>query len=383
MEVNVYNVIWADDEIDAYAANKAKMDIMQKANIRLLATAHTSNELREKLNLYESAVDAVITDGNFDRTKTVGVNRSTSGLNDVLNFIEVYNSKRIIPFYLYTGKSQFLLDRFPDGELDYFMNLDRYFEKAEFSEMLDKIKSDVDKINSPQFQIRNKYKLEFEAASLIDDAERNLEKGLLYMYEESWKDLQDYFNPARKIVERIFDKCVENNMLPYVDSLNGMATLLNDNHLGNIQMKVQVMPRPLAYSLRYYLDITQDASHDGSLKLGVDKYVRDSQNTNLYSAILHIAMDLLLWYKQYNDSFESYSQPIWEGSLFEYVGRLCYNPERKFYYTGIYEVPAKKEILNDGDKIAIIKSTDNKHSKGNITKYVYEYKILKDDKRNS
>lgn len=383
MEANVYNVIWADDEIDAYTANEAKMTIMRKANIRLLATAHTSNELRDKLNLYESAVDAVITDGNFDRTKIVDVNKSTSGLNDVLNFIEVFNSKRIIPFYLYTGKSQFLLDRFPDGELDYFMNLDRYFEKAEFSEMLDRIKSDVEHINSLQFRIRNKYVREFEAAKLIEDAERNLEKGLLYQYNEDWKDVQDYFTPARKIFERIVDKLKEQKKLPPISKLNTMGKLLVNGKYEDdecsYELRQEVMPAPLAHSLQFFLDITQDGSHDnGDLKLGVDSYIRKSHNTNLFNSILFITMDLLLWHMDY--SKDNNAEEIWSGGpKFEYTGKACLSPDGRYWYTGEYELMKDKD-LTDGVSIGVKWGLDNTKPKTGIKKFVPRkgYVIIKD-----
>ena len=69
MKTNVYNVIWADDEIDSFRMDKITMSIMKSQNIHLLDYAHNSTELREKLNELEDMVDAVITDGNFDKKK--------------------------------------------------------------------------------------------------------------------------------------------------------------------------------------------------------------------------------------------------------------------------------------------------------------------------
>ena len=295
MEANVYNVIWADDDVDSYRMDDVTIRIMKSENVKLLDYAHTSTELREKLNEWEDMVDAVITDGNFDRKRTTDILKSTSGLSDVLSFINEYNRKRFIPFFLYTGKKALLKEKFTDGELEYFENRDRIFEKGNFKAMLLKIKEDVDNINSPQYRIRNKYSKEFEAAKLIDEATENLQRGLLYLYDEgSWNNTQDYFNPARKIVERIKTSCSQMNLLPPRLSLNVASKLFSGLDCG-FRLKRELMEKPLAESLHFFLKITQDGSHDeDDMSLNVDQYVRDTKNINLYRTILYITMDLFL-----------------------------------------------------------------------------------------
>ena len=217
METNVYNVIWADDEVDIFYRDENVQRTFKKAGICIIDIAHTSAELREKLTEWEDKVDAVITDGNYDKRKTSDIeeSRTTSGLVDTISLISEFNRKRIIPFFLYTGKGKMLQEKFTDGELEYFEKRDRIIKKGRIKELLEKIIHDVNEINSPTFRIRNKYAAEFEAASLIDEATENLERGLLYLYEDdAWKNTQDYFNPARKIVERI-----KGNMLEFMISL--------------------------------------------------------------------------------------------------------------------------------------------------------------------
>lgn len=59
------------------------------------------------------------------------------------------------------------------------------------------------------------------------------------------------------------------------------------------------MPAALARALWYFLDITQDTSHKkDDLNLNVLKYVSDVQSISLFRSVLHIAMDICLWYEQ-------------------------------------------------------------------------------------
>lgn len=375
MAANVYNVIWADDEIDSLRRDKSVVSVMESQNVKLLDFAHTSSELKEILTEKEDMVDAVITDGNFDKKRTINFNdRSTSGISDVLTFISEFNRKRTIPFFLYSGKKKLLKEKFTDGELDYFEQRGRIFEKGNLDKMLIKIKEDVDYINSAQFRIRNKYAKEFESAKLIDDAERNLEKGLLYLYEgDSWKDTQDYFNPARKIVERIIDSCIKMNLLPPHISLNTAQKILQ-GALSDYSISVPLMEKPLAESLRFFLSITQDGSHDANdLQLGVDQYVRQTQNVNIYLSILHIAMDLLLWHEKMYKTYENNTNRLWTCS-FVYQGKVCLHPSGKFFRLGVYQLENKSGALKDGDEVGIRNSIPNKNAalKPAITDFVFE-----------
>ena len=372
MEANVYNVIWADDDVDSYRMDDVTIRIMKSENVKLLDYAHTSIELREKLNEWEDMVDAVITDGNFDRKRTTDILKSTSGLSDVLSFINEYNRKRFIPFFLYTGKKALLKEKFTDGELEYFENRDRIFEKGNFKAMLLKIKEDVDNINSPQYRIRNKYSKEFEAAKLIDEATENLQRGLLYLYDEgSWNNTQDYFNPARKIVERIKTSCSQMNLLPPRLSLNVASKLFSGLDCG-FRLKRELMEKPLAESLHFFLKITQDGSHDeDDMSLNVDQYVRDTKNINLYRTILYITMDLLLWHKRMKDLYSENDERLWD-SDFIYENKVCMHPSGRFYYSGKYQLDSKDTDLRDGDWVGILKSEKSRRPVGEITEYVWK-----------
>ena len=385
MNKRIIRVLWADDE-EVYNEDYMPWESDQY-KIELVAGVQDADELRSELIKHFRLIDAVIIDANFADKGMPTSERTGSGLvksNELRAKYENWN--KAIPFFLFTGRSDDVLkDMFvsDSGMLDYFVGNNHKFSKLvenATQRLFDRIDEVVEQPRTPEYQIRNKYQAEFEAAKLIEDAERNLEIGLLFVYEDgSWKDAQDYFNPARKIVERIIDSCVSMNLLPPHISLNTAQKILNGG-LSDYSLSVPLMEKPLAESLRFFLNITQDGSHDvNDLKLGVDQYVRKTQNVNLYLSILHIAMDLLLWHDRMHKTYGNNINRLWTCS-FVYQGIVSQDPAGKFFYTGNYQLDNKNGLLHAGDLVGIRSSVPNKHATPGspITDYVFEtnYVIL-------
>ena len=124
MKESVYNinVLWADDEIDELLSNPVLEFLLKKYNISVFDVARTSEELRNKLSVSYQQIDAVIVDANFGKSSVIIDDRNTSGLIDTLSLIEHYNDKKLLPFYLFTGRNPFLQDNYKYGELDYFVD---------------------------------------------------------------------------------------------------------------------------------------------------------------------------------------------------------------------------------------------------------------------
>ena len=299
---NVYNIIWVDDEVDTlYAASKG---MFRCEGINVIATPHTSLEFKEIMDVCYDRVDAVITDANFNNgKKNIDIEKDLSGFVDMPTFIERYNSKRSIPFYLYTGRFN-LLEENQIVDIEYFEKHDSIFHKGELEDLLQRIKADVDRIHSPSYRVRQKYEKELEAANAIEGNQEYLMDALLKEENGDLTDVGKEFNAIRQLVERIVAHCKTLNILPNISELNKVPNfLLNRECDYKLNENVEIMPKPLIRSLRYLLDITQDASHDGSstLNLGVEAFVRETHNINVFRSVLFIAMDLCLWYKEYSD----------------------------------------------------------------------------------
>ncbi len=343
-EQTVFNIIWLDDQIDdLYKIYKKEL---RDSQIKVLGKgAHDIDEFERQMQKYKYAVDAVVTDANFN----IKVKDDFDGLMDVSYLIKKYNKERPIPFLVFSGRDN-LVDTVNKRTLDQF---DGRFEKQKgISPLIEAIKEFILKVNSKEFRIRNKYKDELAAASLIKGNEESLMNALLYDYAEDWEKTEDYFNPMRKIVEAIFDESKTLRIIPPTftgSKLSPISKFLNNGVYENYSIieGEELMPKPLARSLWYFLDITQDCSHkNGDLKLGVDKYVQDTKNVNLFRTVLYIAMDLCLWYKKVRDEADSPDYlPKWERVK-----------NRKLNSETIYECSNEKEMLVNDENFAQVKS---------------------------
>lgn len=381
MSKRIIRVLWADDE-EVYNEEYMPWECDQY-QIKLVAGVQDAEELKAELVKHSRLVDAVIVDANFADKGMPSSERTGSGLTKSNELRAKYGEgNKTIPFFLFTGRSDDVLnDMFGSGSglLDYFKNNNQKFSKLvenSTKRLFDRIFEVVTELNTPEFRIYNEYAQEFDAAKLIDGATENLQRGLLYLYEEdSWKDVQDFFNPARKIVERIVAECEKMKILPPKSSLNNASKLfsgmVNDNHE---RLKEEVMMRPLAESLFHFLKITQDGSHDANdMSLGVDKYVRQTKNINLYRSILYIAMDILLWFKNIHEKYQNNTTPLWE-EKYDYEGKVFVDVDirnKKYFYTSKYELQTLADNdLKYGDIVRIYTSESSIHPKGKITEYV-------------
>lgn len=369
MQKNVCNIIWVDDDIDTLYNDSCKR-ALRRAGLKLIGKAHTFAEFTRIMDICYDRVDAVITDANFSADmQSPKTERDLSGFVKIRECIKAYNQKRTIPFYLYTGRSNVLNDKYDDGELDYFDLNKRFFLKGDFEQMFEQIKEEVGDINSPSYRIRTKYYAELNAASILDGNEKALFEALLYKYSDEWKNTEDYFTPMRKIVERIFSECKTLQIIPNDLSLNSFHYYMMDKEK-TYKLKDEykdLMPKPLAHSLRFFLNITQDGSHDTSgLTLGVNKYVRETKNINLFRSVLYIAMDMCLWFYDIRISNDDFSVAKWEerdNDNFEHKGVVRKLDNGGYVCDNYLLQYPKNEEYKEGDKIGIIKSTENKPDK--------------------
>ena len=58
-----------------------------------------------------------------------------------------------------------------------------------------------------------------------------------------------------------------------------------------------IMPKPLAQSLKYIVDITQDGSHSKKgLKLKVEEYFEETKDVLLLRSVVFILIDVVKWF---------------------------------------------------------------------------------------
>ena len=107
----------------------------------------------------------------------------------------------------------------------------------------------------------------------------------------------------------MFDMCAKLNLIPPIDNdMNGCASYFkyteycpkdaSGQRVKQYEMlDKQLMPKPLASSLFYIVDIVQDGSHSkGQLKLKVDKYYFKTKDTLLLRSVVYILIDCIKWF---------------------------------------------------------------------------------------
>jgi hypothetical protein len=312
MEKLVYNIVWADDDIDALL-NDCTMEHLQDNGFKIVDYAHNGRELEQCLKKSKE-IDAVIVDANFNETSDLVESESvTSGL-DYARHLYV-QLDRSIPFFLYTARADGLLEevyKYHKDILKDFPRHKRWFHKTdEFDDMLDSIKNEIDKMKSSNFIVRNRYRDELNASIPIEGAYEYIFEFLVRDYENNLGGMSEPFIRIRRIIEKLFGCCENLQLIPPISNdVNGTARYFlsgkYDARIDNTSQEMdkisykcneEIMPKVLAKALNYLLNITQDASHSKvQLSLKVDEYYKKTNDVLFLKSLTFILMDIVKWF---------------------------------------------------------------------------------------
>lgn len=391
MKKTVYNILWADDECDSLREDKLIRMFFDKRNIRVLSFVRTSEELKAALERFYDKVDAVIVDGNFSRTGILAEsdgNLDITGLVHTVSFIDTFNQKRDIPFFLYTGKKTKIQKVCqPLNLLSYFLDLNRIIQKGDVQGLCDAIVEAVENIRSVEHYVTKRYSAVLEMATRIDlDSEKCNEstRDLLFRFlldeamDTRYDKAESMFASLRIILEKIADNCKMLNIVPEpLDkeknhySLNYFARFWSykdekyNKWLDFFPADDTIMPPALSTLIRPIVDILQDGAHGlDNLSLGVNDYVATSQTPHLFRLSLHFVLNMIQWYhdvrKQERSHFYKRNPyTLIRKELDRRQNRHVYR--YKDYWFGRDVLPTDREIGHD---IEILK-VDNK----TITEY--------------
>ena len=325
MSANVYNIIWADDECDTLKKDISIRKLFNDKKIEVLCHVPTSEELKDAIERYKDKIDAVIVDGNFTKEKVAYVEPTDiTGLIHTLSFIESFNIKRDIPFFLYTGRKVMLQEICKNGELDYFVNYKRIIQKGNIEELANKIIKDVDHIHSVEFMVKKKYADILKTASSIDDSfGDNLHQFLLDEARDTkFNKSVDLFNQLRLIMEGIMGKCKEDDIVPQdIHSLNNFkdfytfipkynkTTKQDESYWYGYKKGYKqylkpkdIMPKSIGISFKQLIETLQDGSHKTQeLNLHVSEYVQETNTPFLFRSCLYQVLDVIRWYGDISD----------------------------------------------------------------------------------
>lgn len=311
--MSVYNIVWADDEIDDLLDQETIAEL-EAQGFKIVGQAHDGRELEACLANPET-VDAVIVDANFNESDVeICSERDTSGLQYARS-LYLHKLNRKIPFFLFTNRSDELLrDVYRDNPkfFDSFPRHKRWFNKSgqgEYEALFEAIKQAVDEKGSPAFIVRNRYAYELNAASLLNETAEFIFDFLVHDYTNTLDGINEPFVAVRRAIEKIFGQCEKMGIIPPIsDNTNGTAHYFLSNKYnvkdssGQYATKYEmlgsdIMPKPLASSLKYIVEITQDGSHSkNELKLKVDEYLKETHDFLMLRAVVYILIDVIKWF---------------------------------------------------------------------------------------
>lgn len=300
-----YQIIWADDEIDSLL-DKTSKELFSKQHIDVIK-CNNAAMLEEKLKNVSHRIDAVIVDARFTaRDFTPSDERDVSGLRRSMRIREKYD---YLPFYLYTQCVN-LSDLMAEDELSYFKDCDAIFYKGNgLQPLLVRIKSDVDKINSAEFQIDNQYKKELYYFQIFDkqcnakshDLIREL---LIQSREGSLASTERYFNQFRsEILENMKAVAIHFRIAPDGLSLNEFSRFLclMEVEVKDVKYKLnnEVLPSALHLQMEHVVKMVQDGSHKREVRYRVHQFVSEKKDTLIIQSLLFAIIELMSWFIPY------------------------------------------------------------------------------------
>ncbi|MCR5711215.1 MAG: hypothetical protein K6G46_02030 [Prevotella sp.] len=296
-----YQIIWADDEIDALLDETSKA-LLLKLHVDVVK-CNNATMLEEKLKNVNYRIDAVIVDANFTaRDFTPSDETIVSGLRRAMRLIGEY---RHLPFYLYTQRVN-LSDLVDEDELSYFKDNNAIFFKGNgLLPLLNRIKDDVDKINSAEFQIDNQYKQELNYFQIFDKQchakSYNLIRELLKQSREgSLTGTERYFNQFRsEILENMNAVSAYFGIVPEGLSLNNFSLFLCSK-AEKFKLNEEILPKPLHMMMQFIVRMVQDGSHKrASLQYEVHQFVSEREDTLIIQSLLFAIIELISWFIPY------------------------------------------------------------------------------------
>lgn len=376
-----YNLLWIDDEHEQMIPFKGRA---KRAGFKI--NAFKSLEGISELERNYMNYDCVLFDARFTESEndisgtehTQYVHRAKERLLALPKKFEIF----VLTGQAITFNSADFKEAFPNC---YEKGSDESIEKL-FTDM--KMAAD----RQPDTQLRHKFANVF---SILDEKclgpekhSENLLTILRSISDDNIAGLNQDFNAMRKILESLFDRLSELEILPndFVGKkgwINGSSKFISDeHHLYDLIDQTFFHPM-IQETLKNVLFIVQDAAHnEGQLALKCDDFCLQQKTGYLYKSTVYAFLDILVyfsklmannqdpeknskrWFKLDEIEMDNRFHPVSEGTITDINkgGWGIYSS-----YTGkrkarIYKDDMKAENINIGDtvKIVIREETNNR-----------------------
>lgn len=300
----IYNIVWADDEIDSLYDDIAKK-LFKASGINVIKAFVNAKSLKAFLGETNSPIHAVVVDANFPWEEfKANKEQDRMGLVKVSQWVENFD----FPFILFTGRKD-LISGEEAEQFEYFTSNDLviYKNPAEgIMPLINKIKETVEFRNSTEWIIDNQYRMELECFKTIDSINNGhsypLVRGLLIKGRDNTiMNAESYFNDIRTDVLGLMNSTAANfGIVPPDLSLNDFSYFLclKSNKFSVIE---PIMDQALSGILQYVVTMTQDGSHgkESGLRFHIHDYVREKKDTLILKSILFAVIELMSRFMEY------------------------------------------------------------------------------------
>lgn len=300
----VYNIVWADDEIDSLYDDIAKK-LFRASGINIIKAFVNAKSLKAFLGETNSHIHAVVVDANFPWEEfKANKEQDRMGLVKVSQWVENFD----FPFILFTSRKD-LISGEESEQFEYFTSNDLvvYKNPAEgIMPLINKIKDTVEFRNSTEWIIDNQYRMELECFKTIDSINNGhsypLVRGLLIKGRDNTiMNAESYFNDIRTDVLGLMNSTAANfGIVPPDLSLNDFSYFLclKSNKFSVIE---PIMDQELSGVLQYVVTMTQDGSHgkESGLRFHIHDYVREKRDTLILKSIIFAVIELMNRFMEY------------------------------------------------------------------------------------
>jgi hypothetical protein len=323
MTMKKLKVIWVDDEHEALEIIDEKASLNDIELIPFSNAEDAINELESNIDAY----DAAIVDGIFFESKgqTGYMKSENAAFGKVALAIEKMENQKILPWFILSGQMTFTMGADPYAKL--FGKTKIYDKNSSHDPDLNDLWADIRKEveAQPDYQLRLKYQDVFDACdcSYSDPVMGSRMLDILKRLDERnfISDTNNYLTEVRKVVELLFKAFQTMGVLPKEIYSGNSFISSSKNFLTGRDKRYHypsdIMHPSAAMCLDYILNITQDGSHSGgTLKFRVDEFIRSNNSDYLYTALVNMLCDLLVWFKGFADDHKKngtnrvYAEPI-------------------------------------------------------------------------
>lgn len=300
----VYNILWADDEIDSLYDDIAKK-LFKASGINVIKTFVNAKSLKAFLGETNSPIHAVVVDANFPWEEfKANKEQDRMGLVKVSQWVENFD----FPFILFTGRKD-LISGEEAEQFEYFTSNDLmvYKNPAEgIMPLINKIKDTVELRNSTEWIIDNQYRVELECFKTIDSINNGhsyplIRRLLIKGRDNTIMNAESYFNDIRTDVLGLMNSTAANfGIVPPDLSLNDFSYFLclKSNKFSVIE---PIMDQALSGVLQYVVTMTQDGSHgkESGLRFHIHDYVQEKKDTLILKSIIFAVIELMNRFMEY------------------------------------------------------------------------------------